>query len=275
LEGRYLNRFDLMEERKSVVIGRRVKELLFEEDESPIGQRIKILGVQFQVVGVVEPSALNNWAQRELTRIYMPQYTLRKAFNQGSQVHSFSVTPVSGVDAAIVEKNVTNLLLRRHRVHPDDKGVIGSWNSQAQYDRVQSLFTGIAFFSWFVAIGTIIAGVVGVGNIMLITVKERTKEIGIRKALGATPASIISAIVQESLAITFLAGYAGLVAGVLVVELVDTFASDPNTTFLNPEISFSTAIWAILVLLFAGAVASILPARRAANVNPVVALQDE
>ncbi|WP_185233751.1 ABC transporter permease [Teredinibacter franksiae] len=275
LEGRFLNDLDLKEERKNVVIGETVRELLFKPGEVAVGQLVKILGVQFQVVGVLRPSALNDWAQRDLKRVYLPQTTLRKTFNQRDTVHSMLITPMQGVDSSRLETQVTALLQSRHRIHPKDKGVIGSWNAQESYDRVQGLFSGITAFSWFVAIGTIIAGVVGVGNIMLISVKERTKEIGIRKAIGATPASIVSSILQESLIITFFAGYLGLVAGVLMVELVGMLSPEANTTFMNPEISFSTALWAIVVLLVAGGLASILPARKAAMVDPVIALQDE
>ncbi|WP_075187109.1 ABC transporter permease [Teredinibacter haidensis] len=275
IEGRFLNQLDLLERRKTVVIGERVREILFDKDEQAIGGLIKMWGVPFQVVGVIAPSALNDWAQRDLNRVYMSQYTLRKTFNQRNDVHVIMVTPKKGVHAAVVEARVIRLLKERHRIHPDDNGVIGSWNAQKNFERVEGLFSGIKLFSWFVAIGTIIAGVVGVGNIMLITVKERTKEIGLRKAIGATPVSIISSIVQEALVITFFAGYLGLVVGVLTVELTSKFAQSANSTFMNPEISFSTAILAIGVLLVAGALASILPARKAARVNPVIALQDE
>lgn len=276
--GRFLNQLDLRDQRKNVVIGQRVQEVLFEPDEPVIGQLVNVLGVQFRVVGVIRPSALNNWAQRDLSRIYFPQTTLRKVFNQQDTVHRLLITPAPGYSGYTTEEQAIALLKSRHRVHPRDQGVIGSYNAQKDYERVQGLFLGIQVFSWFVAIGTIIAGVVGVGNIMLISVKERTKEIGIRKALGATPRDIVSSILQESLVITFFAGYLGLVAGVATVELLAKIAGDPKGgagTFTNPEISFSTAFAAIVVLLIAGALASVLPARKAAAVDPVIALQDE
>ncbi|SMF24919.1 putative ABC transport system permease protein [Alteromonadaceae bacterium Bs31] len=274
-EGRFINALDLKEERKNVVIGETVREILFGENATAVGKQIKILGVQFQIVGVVRPSALNDWAQNDLRRVFLPHSTIRKTFNQGDRVHSMMITPKPGIDANLAEDKVISLLKSRHRIHPDDVGVIGSWNAQESYQNVQGLFKGIAAFSWFVAIGTIIAGVVGVGNIMLISVKERTKEIGIRKAIGATPGSIVGAILQESLVITFVAGYLGLVAGVFTIELVARFTPEASKTFMNPEVSFSTAMWAIVVLLLAGAFASILPAKKAAGVNPVIALQDE
>lgn len=278
LEGRFLNDFDQKELRKTAVVGQRVREVLFAADENPIGKQIQVLGVPFTVVGVVKPSALNNWAQRDLSKIFLPHSTMRKTFNQSDRVYSLLVTPKEGEDAVELEDKIVALLQERHKVHPMDTGVVGRYNSQKDFQKVQGLFTGIRIFSWVVAIGTIIAGVVGVSNIMLITVKERTREIGIRKALGAPPSSIVATIINESLAITLVSGYAGLVAGVLSIELIDRIASNAKGglgTFMNPQVSFSTALVAILVLLLAGSLASFLPARKAASVDPVVALQDE
>lgn len=277
-EGRFLNQYDLDDERKNVVIGQRVREMLFDADENPIGEQIQFLGVTFMVVGVISPSALSGWAQRDLSKIFLPQSTLRKTFGQKDRIHRILITPKEGVEAAVVEEAVVKLLQERHKVHPKDRGVIGSYNIQKDYNRIQSLFGGITAFSWVVAIGTIIAGVVGVGNIMLISVKERTREIGIRKAIGATPTKIIGAIVQESLIITLVSGYAGLVAGVLSIELIAKIAANAKGgtgTFLNPQVSFGTALIAILVLIIAGCCAAYLPARKAAAVDPVIALQDE
>jgi len=278
VEGRFLNQLDLRDERKNVVIGERVREVLFDRNEDPLGEYIRILGVQFKVVGVISPMALNRWAQRDLSKIFVPHSTLRRTFNQRDVIHRFLLTPKPGVSSERVEQQAISILQRRHRVHPKDKAVFGSYSAEKDVRRVEQLFTGISAFSWFVAIGTIVAGVVGVGNIMLISVKERTKEIGIRKALGATPGVIVGSILQESLVITFFAGYSGLVVGVLTVEGVGKLATMFNGdsgTFMNPEISFGTAIAAIVVLLIAGALASILPARKAALVDPVIALQDE
>ncbi len=161
---------------------------------------------------------------------------------------------------------------------PDDRGVFGSFNLQEEYEKVQGLFTGISFFSWLVAIGTIIAGAVGVGNIMLIVVKERTREIGLRKALGATPGSIVAMIMQESVFITAVAGYSGLVLGTLLIESIAKMMSAMGGKagfFGTPEVDFKTAIIALAVLVVSGLLASLMPAAKAAAVNPIVALQDE
>ena len=169
-------------------------------------------------------------------------------------------------------------LAQRKKMSPDDKGVFGSFNLQDEFDKVQGLFTGIKVFSWVVAVGTIFAGAVGVGNIMLIVVKERTREIGLRKALGATPTSIVGMIMQESLFITAIAGYSGLVVGALLLESISRMLAaggDKVNFFSHPEMDFNTAMVALLVLIVSGVLASIMPAAKAAGVNPIVALQDE
>ncbi|WP_019602517.1 ABC transporter permease [Teredinibacter turnerae] len=278
LAGRLLNELDLAQLRKVAVIGERIQEVLFAQDENPIGAMIEVAGVKFKVVGVVRPQALNGWAQRDMSKIFLPHSTLRKTFNQGDRIHVFTLTTRPGFEPEAVEQAVLSVLKERHKVHPQDWGVIGSYNAHKDVKKVEGLFTGIKMFSWFVAVGTIIAGAVGVGNIMLITVAERTREIGVRKALGATPNSIVGMVLQESLVITVVAGYSGLVAGVLTLQLIDTFASRAQAgpgTFINPQIDFSTALVALLVLVIAGALAAVLPARKAAAVDPVIALQDE
>src|SRR5690606_24789052 len=202
----------------------------------------------------------------------------RYAFNQVGWVGSLIVIPVPGIHARVAEEDVKKYLAEIKRVAPNDYGVFGSFNLQNEFDKIQGLFGGITAFSWLVAIGTIMAGAIGVGNIMLIVVKERTREIGLRKALGATPGSITGMIVQESIFITTVAGYFGLVLGVLLLEGVAKLleASGGNAGFFGkPEVNFSTALTALLVLVIAGFLASLLPAAKAAAVNPIVALQDE
>jgi len=186
--------------------------------------------------------------------------------------------PKEGLHARVAEADVKKYLAQRKKVHPDDKGVFGSFNLQDEYDKIQGLFTGIRFFSWIVAIGTILAGAIGVGNIMLIVVKERVREIGLRKALGATPASIVLMIMQEALLITVVAGYSGLVVGAALLEGVAKMleASGGKAGFFGPpEVEFQTAIVALVVLVIAGVLASLMPAAKAAAVNPIVALQEE
>jgi putative ABC transport system permease protein len=167
--------------------------------------------------------------------------------------------------------------LERHKVHPDDTGALGSFNMQKEYQKIQGLFAAMQGFTWVVAIGTILAGVVGVGNIMLIVVKERTREIGVHKALGATSWNVISTILQETLFLTFISGYFGLVAGVFLLEGVTKLleSSGGDGMFAKAEIDFETAAIALVTLVLAGVLAAILPASKAAKVDPIVALQDE
>lgn len=277
MEGRYINEIDDQRRRKVAIIGTRVKELLFTQGENPIGADITLSGISFQVVGVYKSSSTNpNSAEEE--KIYIPNDTLRYAFNQVDSVGSFVVIPVAGIHASIIETEVKKYLYARNKVDPNDAGVLGSFNLQTEFDKVYGLFTGINLFSWIVAIGTIMAGAIGVGNIMLIVVKERTREIGLRKALGATPTAIVGMIVQEAVFITAVAGYFGLVVGVLLLEAINKVmaANGGNAgMFRNPEVDFNTAISAVVVLIISGLLASLMPAAKAAAVNPIVALQDE
>jgi putative ABC transport system permease protein len=277
IEGRSINGFDEQQRRKVALIGRRVRDQLFTKGEQVVGSNITINGISFTVAGVYQSLQRGN-EQQEEERIYLPNDTLRYAFNQVGWVGNFVVIPKPGLQAHIAEEEVKKFLAQRKKVSPDDRGVFGSFNLQEQYEKVMGLFVGMKVFSWVVAVGTIFAGAVGVGNIMLIVVKERSREIGLRKALGATPASIVGMIMQESLFITSIAGYSGLVMGALVLEGVARLldASGGANGFLShPEVDFKTAIVALVVLVVAGVLASLLPAAKAAAVDPIIALQDE
>jgi putative ABC transport system permease protein len=272
--GRSINQKDLDDRRKVAVIGIAVKDILFEPGEEVIGEELKIAGVNFTVVGVFETTS-NNPGEGE--KIMMANSTMRTTFNQSGWIGHIEITPAQGYSSATLEDKVRGVILERHKVHPDDTGALGSFNLQKEFDKVQGLFTGIQIFSWVVAIGTIFAGVVGVGNIMLIVVKERTREIGVHKALGATSWNVISTILQETIFLTFISGYFGLVAGVFLLEGVTSMldSSDGINMFSKAEIDFGTAAIALITLVLAGALAAILPATKAARVDPIKALQDE
>lgn len=276
IQGRGINDIDNQERRKVAVIGKRVLAQLFNEGENPIGADVTLNGINFSVVGVFESYTAGN-KQQEEEKIYLPNETLRYSFNQVGWIGSFVIIPKPGFHAAVVEQQVKEYLAEIKKVHPEDRGVFGSFNMQSEFEKVEGLFFGMRFFSWIVAVGTILAGAIGVGNIMLIVVKERTREIGLRKALGATPNSIVGMIVQESLFITAVAGYAGLVAGVLVLEGFNKILQSAGDTgfFGKPELDFQTALTALTVLIVAGLLASVMPASKAAGVNPILALQDE
>ena len=278
VDGRFINELDMRERRKVAAIGPRVQEVLFADGEDPIGRLIRIQGVFYKVVGIYRSPPGSSGSERDVENIVIPITTSKQVFGLGMRNHTLVITPKSGVTAKYVEDKAKTLLKLRHDVDPDDPSAIGSFNIQEEYDKVQTLFAGINVFSWLVAIGTILAGVIGVGNIMLIAVNERTREIGIRKALGAQPSSIVAMILQEALVLTSVAGCAGLVAGVCVVELlalVTRGSADSPGFFRHPEVSLQTALTAILVLVVAGSLAALLPAAKAAKINPVVALQEE
>lgn len=278
VSGRFINDIDITERRKVAIIGTEVQKTLFKEDEDPIGEYIKINGISFKVVGIFKTSGSGEDIRQDAQTIFLPHSAMIQAFNQGNRIFWFAFTPKEGIPAKVMEDKIKVLLAQRHKVAPNDLKAIGSANVEEEFKRVQGLFIGIAGFSWLVSIGTIIAGIVGVSNIMLIIVKERTKEIGIRKALGATPFSIISLIIQESVVITAFAGYIGLLCGIGLMELIGYLmrANDVQMDFFGPpEVNLTVAISAVIFLVFTGALAGLVPAAKAAAVNPVVALKDE
>lgn len=272
--GRRINQNDFDERRKVVVIGAAVRDILFEPGEPVIGDELKIGGINFTVVGVFETTSAH---PGESEKIMMPNSTLRTTFNQMGWIGHIQMTPAAGYSSTELADKVRALIYERHRIHPDDKGPLGSFNLQKEFDKIQALFTGIKVFTWVVAIGTIFAGAIGVGNIMLIVVKERTREIGVHKALGATPWNIVRTILQESLFLTIVSGYFGLVAGVFLLEGVTAMleSSGGIRMFENAEIDFGTAAIALITLVLTGTLAAILPATKAARIDPILALQDE
>jgi len=278
MTGRFINQKDLNERRKIAVVGPRVLEQLFTKDESPIGKYISIKGSYFLIVGTFEPVGNGEDIVEDSNVIFIPNTTLQQTFNQPNQVGFLALTPKPGVPAAVIEEKVKTLLMKRHNVAPTDVKAFGSANVEKEFMEIQGLFTGIAGFSWLVSIGTILAGIIGVSNIMLIVVKERTKEIGVRKALGATPWSIISLIIQEAIVITGLAGYTGLLAGTGLVALIEFLMNKFDVQagyFGSPEVNVGIALSATILLVFTGAMAGLIPATKAARVSPVVALRDE
>jgi len=269
--GRFLNQKDIDDFRKSVVLGRLVYEALF-KGEDAVDKYVKLSGVPFKVVGVFNDPG----SDRDLLRSYIPISTAQRVFNMGENIRSVQIN-LAGVGVAeseqIVEK-VRKELAARHKFDPNDLRATSIWNSIENYQKFMNLFAGIRLFIWIIGAGTIISGIVGVSNIMMIVVKERTKEIGIRKALGATPFSIVSLILQESILITAVAGYLGLVLGVGLLELVSKTLPAMDY-FANPEINMNVALIATALLVVSGAVAGYVPARKAAAVKPVIALRDE
>jgi putative ABC transport system permease protein len=273
-EGRFLNPFDLEGQRKVAVLGPRVAEVLFEPGEEPIGDHIRINGVYFKVVGVFEPIDAED--QQEQESIYIPFTTFQKAFNQGNRVNWFAITSQADVPASIAEEKVLTLLRQRHRVHPEDDRAFGHFNLEEEYEQVQGLFLGIRTLIWIVGIGTLAAGVIGVSNIMLVIVRERTHEIGVRRAIGAPPASVMSQIILEAILLTSVAGYVGLIVGMGLMDLTATLLAaggGQTQMFNNPGVDLASAMQALVILVIAGTLAGIIPARRAVSISPVDALR--
>ena len=278
IEGRFINYVDINESRKVCVIGTRVKQVLFEKDESPIGKYIRIKGVYFMVVGLFEPLTGMNFGGEKEQTIILPFTALQKAYNFGNQVHYFSVTAKTNVPVSIVDEKCRQLIKERHHIHPDDDQAVGGFNLEEEFNKMNGLFGGIEALMWIVGVGTLLAGVIGVSNIMLIIVKERTKEIGIQRAIGATPWKIISQIIFESVFLTALAGYLGMVAGVAIVEgvnyMLEASGADAEM-FKHPEVDFNIAITALTILVISGVFAGMIPAKRAISIKPIDALRDE
>jgi putative ABC transport system permease protein len=277
--GRLLNRLDIDEKRKVAVIGTRVIEELFARGENPIDDAIEINGVWFKVVGVFRSRQTGDQGDRDAQTIYVPFSTFQQAFNASNEVHWFAITARPDVGASVVEEKVLRILRERHKVAPDDRRGIGFFNLEKEFNQVQGLFNGIQILMWIVGIGTLSAGAIGVSNIMLIVVRERTQEIGLRRAIGATPWKVMTQIVVEAVILTAGAGLLGLSAGVGVMELVAgalaQSGGSSESMFVNPGVSFSDALQALAILIVAGTVAGLIPAQRAVVVSPVVALRSE
>jgi putative ABC transport system permease protein len=273
VKGRFLNMADLADERKVCIIGQQVVDRLFEQ-EDPMSKYVRINGVYFQVVGVTRKKSSAEMGDNPEAKIYVPFTTFQKAFNSLNTVHWFSIVAEPGEDVARIEKEVKALMARKHKVDPTDDNAFGSWNMQKMYGMMTGLFTGISGISWFVGVLSLIAGVIGIGNIMLVSIKERTKEIGIRRSIGATPRNITGQIIQEALTLIFIAGYFGLLAGVGVLEAVNG-AMGGSDFFKNPGVDLRVALIAFAVMLAFGVLAGLFPALRALRIKAVDALRAE
>ncbi|GAB4155017.1 MAG: ABC transporter permease [Winogradskyella sp.] len=273
--GRFVSQLDLDDKKKVAVIGNKMKKDLFKE-EDPIDKNIQIFGVNFKVVGVFyDPGG-----DREESQVYIPVTTAQQVFNAGDNIRnmSFTVKMADNFDAAVAQSNaiaqgIESQVKELHTVAPDDQSAVRVNNTLEEAQKIYSLIATIQAVFWFVGIGTIIAGIVGVGNIMLIIVKERTKEIGIRKALGALPMSIVGMILQEAVFVTMFAGLFGLIFGLGLLELLGPQID--NDFIKYPQVNFNIAITTVFILVVAGAAAGFIPAYRAAKIKPIVALRDE
>ncbi|MEM6793694.1 MAG: ABC transporter permease [Acidobacteriota bacterium] len=276
--GRFLNALDIERRRKVAVIGTRVRDVLFAPSESPIGQSVRIQGVYFRVVGVFKSLQNGDDAEEDAQTLFVPFTTFQKAFNSGDRVGWFAITARPGWTASQVLSDARAILYDRHRIDPTDLRSLGSYNLEEDYNRIRGVFQGLGLLVWIVGFGTLSAGVIGVSNILSIVVKERTQELGIRRAMGATPLTVISQVIQESILLTSVAGCLGLMAGVGAVEAVAALlkrAEEAPEMFLNPGVSLQNALLALAVLIVSGAIAGLIPAQQAVSMRPVDALRAE
>jgi putative ABC transport system permease protein len=272
VRGRYINQPDIDQFRKVTAISAQVEEALF-KGEDPMGKYINVNGVPFKVVGIFTDE--NNGGDDNNRMIYLPISTAQRVFSGNNRIHTIALTVGNATveESKQIEQSVKNKMAVLHKFDPADPRAIFTWNSLEEYQKFMRLFASIRLFIWIIGFGTIIAGIVGVSNIMMIVVKDRTKEIGIRKAMGATPWSIVSLVLQESVLITSFAGYFGLVLGVVVLETVGTKIE--SKFFSQPSVDLGIALYALLLLVFSGALAGFIPARKAAAIKPIEALRDE
>ena len=278
LKGRLINEIDIQQKRKVCVIGERVVEVMFAKNEEPIGQYLKISGVYFQVVGVIHADTkINIGGGKKEETIIMPFSTMQTAYNYGDKVHFFSVTANKGTKVSELEEKLKQILKERHKIAPDDLQAIGSFNIEKEFSKFSMLFLGIQVLTWIVGIGTLLAGVIGVSNIMLVIIKERTQEIGIQRAIGATPAVIIKHIVAESVFLTVMAGYIGLSLGVAILEVLNRILQSAGNEvfFRNPQVNLTLGLSALGILVISGILAGLIPAQRAISIKPIDAIRDE
>ncbi|MCW5516220.1 ABC transporter permease [Muriicola sp. Z0-33] len=273
-KGRFINEDDIKQARKVCVIGERTLQELYDKDEEAVGTFIKVDNVYFQVVGVHKFTPTTPFdADGD---IWIPFTTYKKLYNTGENVSFFAIAAYDDVDVIEVEENVLKVLRSTHRVHPEDERAFGSVNLGEIFGRVMGFANGITFLSLVVGLATILAGVIGIGNILLISVKERTKELGVRRALGATPREVRSQIILESVFLTMIAGIVGIILGAGVLSIINTLTKDnDNFPFTNPTLPIPYVIGALLIMVILGTLIGLIPAQRAVSIKPIDALREE
>ena len=275
--GRFINEIDVSEARKVCVIGSKVYEELFPTKANPLGKYIRVNGIYYQIVGVAVGNPNISLNGRTSETVSIPFTTMQQINNEGDVIHMLAATGKANVKVSEMEEKIKTLLKASNSISPTDNSAIWGFNLQEQFNMFRYLFLGIAMLIWIVGSGTLIAGIVGVTNIMLVTVKERTKEIGIRRALGAKPSTIIGQIMSESLVLTSIAGLLGLCLGVLTLYLADIYwlQQAENMFLKNPMVSLGTAVWSTIILLICGLIAGMFPASRALQIKAIDAIREE
>ncbi len=272
--GRFINDNDIKEKKKVCVIEEEIYKQLFDEGEFPIGTYIKINDINYNVVGMYKEGQVGGGGPQG--NIHIPFTTFQQVYNRGDSIGWMMITGDMEHDITQIEADVKLLLRNLHKVHPNDERAFGSFNLGERIAQVTGFLTGMQFLTWFVGIATLIAGVFAIGNILLITVKERTKEIGIRRALGAKPWEIKRQIILESVFLTTIAGALGIIFGGLVLMLIDnTIGKGPEAALTNPTVDIPVVITAAITLVVLGTLIGMIPAQTAISIRPIEALREE
>lgn len=278
-EGRYINDLDVKECRKVVVLGQKIVDEVF-KGKSPVGKYVLVGGISYQCIGVSESGSNTiNIGGREEETVTMPYSLVQRIYNMGDQIHMLMMIAQEDIPIASVEDQVRNILATRHQISPEDNKAMEFINLDQILQIFRSLMTGLGILIWIVGTGTLMSGAIGVSNIVMITVKERTTEIGVRRAIGAKPFDIISQIMSESLVITFLAGVAGLMGGIgtmlLLAEMGDISIGESSIKLIDPMIDFNMAVSAVVVIVIIGILAGLMPASRAMKIKAIDAIREE
>ncbi len=275
--GRFINYGDIDEKRKIAIIGEGVKTALYGLGEDPLGTYIKINGVNFLVVGTYKKKSQGGDSEEDQKEIYVPFTAFSQAFNRGDRVGWMAITAEDGSSITQLKEQIFEVIKQRHTIHPDDDRAIGNFDLYEQYSRIEGLFFALKIIAYFVGTLVLLSGIIGISNIMLIVVKERTKEIGIRRALGATPWSIRGQVLLESIFLTIVSGMMGISLGALVIYAINKIldASGPVDMFSNPSVDISVVISALIILIVSGLLAGFIPAQNAIKIKPVDALRTE
>jgi putative ABC transport system permease protein len=275
--GRFINQSDINEKRKIAIIGEGVKSELYNKEEEVIGSYIKIQGVNFMVIGTYKKKTNDGDGEEGQKQIFVPFSSFSQAFNRGNDVGWMAITAKDGTSITSVKEKIVDVVKRNRKIHPDDQRAVGYFDLYEQYNRVESLFGAMRFIAYFVGILVLLSGIIGVSNIMLIVVKERTKEIGIRRALGEAPASIRKQILMESIFLTIISGMLGIVFGALFIFGINSLLDSvgPVDMFSNPSVSVGVVVGALMILIVSGLMAGYIPAQSAIKVRPIEALRTE
>jgi len=275
--GRFINYADINEKRKVAIIGDGVRRELYDKDEEVIGTYIKIQGVNFMVIGTYKKKTSGGDGEEDQKQIYIPFTSFSQAFNMGDKVGWMAITANDGTPITAIKELIFDVVKKNHKIHPEDKRAVGHFDLFEQYNRVESLFIALKVIAYFVGILVLLSGIIGVSNIMLIVVKERTKEIGIRRALGATPSNVRGQILIESVFLTIISGMAGIVFGATFIYIINYVLeiSGPIDMFVSPSVNLGVITIALTILIFSGLLAGLIPAQNAIKLKPVDALRNE